>query len=103
MLRSRNIAVGKHYVNNARKIAREILGIKDKIVTFNTHHLDSGNSCHSPSECTLRDFIQWANHEATHSEMTGLRYRQMEAALYAPQWSIHEELHATAQASDQRS
>jgi hypothetical protein len=90
MLRNRNVAVGKYYVNHARKIAREVLGIKDKIVTFNTHHMDTWNSCHSASECTLRDFIHWADHEATLSEMSGLLYRQMEAALYMPQSPIYE-------------
>ena len=91
MLRNRNIAVGKYYVNNARRIAREVLGIAVNIVTFHTHHLDTGNSCPSPSECTLRDFLHWADHEATSSEMSHLRYRQMEAALYAPQWTTAEE------------
>jgi hypothetical protein len=91
MLRNRNVAVGKYYVNNARRIAREVLGIQNNIVIFNTHHMDTGNSCHSPSECTIRDFIHWADHEATSSEMSGLRYRQLEAALYAPQWTTSEE------------
>ena len=91
MLRNRNVAVGKYYVNNARRIAREVLGIQVNIVTFNTPHLDTVNSCHSPSECTLRDFMHRADHEATSSEVSHLRYRQMEAALYAPQWTTAEE------------
>lgn len=103
MLRNRNITVGKYYANRARKIAREILGIKDKIVTCNTHPIVIGNASHSPSECTLRDFIPWADHEATPSAMAGLRYRQMGAALNAPQFSLPEEPHAIAIDSDQRS
>ena len=91
ILRNRNVAVGKSWVNNVRKIAREVLAITVNIVTFNTHHLDTGNSCHSPSECTLRDFISGADHEATSSEMSHLRYRQMEDTLYAPQWTNAEE------------
>jgi hypothetical protein len=92
MLRSRTIIVGKYYVNNARKIAREVVEMDDKTVTFNTYHLDTGNSCYSPSQCTKRDFLNWADHEATPSEMTNIRYRQMEALLYAPQLSSQEEL-----------
>ena len=85
MLRTRNIRVGRYYVNKARDIAREVLAIDDKIVTFNTHHLDTGNSCQSPSECTIRDFIHWADHGATSSELTSLHNRQMEVALYTPE------------------
>jgi hypothetical protein len=96
MLRSRNVAVGKYYVNSARNIAREVLEIDDKIVKFNTHHLDTGNSCLSSSECTLQDFIHWANHEATPSEMASLHLRKMEAALYEPQLSKPQARHRIA-------
>ena len=86
MLRNRDIAVGKYYVNNARKIAREVLGTDDQFVIFNTHHLDTGNSCPSPSQCMKRDFLHWADHEATPAEIASLQYRLGEAALYEPQW-----------------
>jgi len=91
MLRSRDVTVSKYYVNNSRKIAREVVEMDDKIVTFNTHHLDTGNSCPSPSQCTKRDFIRWADHEATPSELASLQTRQMEALLYAPQLPNPEE------------
>ena len=85
MLRSRKVTVGKYYVNSARKIAREIVEIHNKIVAFNTHHLDTGNSCPSQSQCTKQDFIQWADREASPAEIASLQYRQTEALLYAPQ------------------
>ena len=95
MLRSRSIVVGKYYVNNARKIAREVLAADDQIVTFNTHHLDTGNSCPSPSQCMKRDFIHWADHEATSAELASLQYRLVEAALYEPRWPKPRELQPT--------
>jgi hypothetical protein len=96
MLRSRNVTAGKYYVNNARKIAREVLAIDDQTVTFNTYHLDTGNSCSSPSQCTKRDFVHWADHEATPFEMASLQNRQMEVLLYAPQFPDQEMLYLRA-------
>jgi hypothetical protein len=86
MLRNRKVTVGRYYVNNARMIAREVVAADEQFVTFNTHHLDTGNSCPSPSQCTKRDFIHWADHEAAPSEIASLHLRQTEAALYEPQW-----------------
>ena len=91
MLRSRDISVGKYYVNNARKIAREVLETDDKTVTFNTYHLDTGNSCSYPSQCTRRDFMHWADHEATPTELASLKDRLMEALLYSPRVPAREE------------
>lgn len=92
MLRNRKVTAGKYYVNNARKIVREVLAIDDKTVIFNTHHLDTGNSCGSPSECRIWDFIHWADHEATPAEMSILQDRKVEDLLYAPQDPRQEEL-----------
>ena len=93
MLRSKNVTVGKYYVNYARKIAREVLEIDEKTVLFNTYHLDTGNSCHSPSQCTKRDFIQWADHEATPAETAHLQLLQQEAMVYMPQLPSQPEVH----------
>jgi hypothetical protein len=86
MLRNRSVTVGKYYVNNARKIAREVLAADDQFITFNTYHLDTGNSAPSASQCTRRDFVHWADHEAHPTEIASLKLRQLEAALYEPQW-----------------
>ena len=91
MLRSRDISVGKYYVNYARKIAREVVETDDKMVTFNTYHLDTGNSCNYPSQCTRRDFTHWADHEATPAELASLQDRLTEALLYSPQMPKREE------------
>jgi len=85
MLRNKNIIVGKFYVNKARKTARQVLETDQHMVVFYNHHLNTGNSCHSPSQCTKRDFIDWADHEATPTELASLQYRQMEDLLYVPQ------------------
>lgn len=92
MLRSRKITVGKYYVNHARTIAREVLASYDKTVLFITYHLNTGNSCSSPSECLKRDFIHWADHEATPTEIASLQYHKVEAMLRAPQAPKQEKL-----------
>lgn len=82
MLRKRDMIVGKFYVNKERKIAREVLRASKQIITFNTYHLDTGNSCGSPSECTVQDFMRWANGEASPAELTFLQDRSVEAQFY---------------------
>lgn len=69
MLRGRDICEGKCYVNTTRTIIREVLQARDQTIIFNTYHLDTGNSCGSPSECTLRDFKHWADCEASPAEL----------------------------------
>jgi CheY-like chemotaxis protein len=68
MSRRQDVTVGKWYVNNTRNVARAVLGADEKTVQFNTHHLNSGNSCGSPSECTRLEFVRWADREAWPSE-----------------------------------
>ena len=92
MLRSRKVAIGKYYVDNSRRIAREVLRIDDETVMFKTHHLDTGNSCDSLSECMKPDFINWADHEATPSEMASLQDRMAQALLHAPQFPGPKEI-----------
>jgi len=85
MLRKQDLSVGKCYVNYGRKVARTVLEAGDKIVTFFTYHLDTGNSCGSTSECTKSDFIRWADHEATPAEIAKLESQKMEVLTHAPQ------------------
>jgi len=85
MLRNRSITAGKCYVNNTRKVAREVLTASDQTIKFNTYHLDTGNSCGSPSECTKPDFIRWADREASPAEMTSLKNQEVDAQFRAPQ------------------
>ena len=75
MLRKRDVIVGKFYVNNERRIAREVLRTSRQTITFNTYHLDTGNSCGWPSECLVQDFIRWANGEASPTELALLQYQ----------------------------
>lgn len=92
MLRNRKIIVGKYYVNNARNIAREVLEACDKTIVFITHHLDTGNSCNAPSECLKRNFVNWADHEATPTEIAKLQSLKLEARLRAPEFTRPERL-----------
>jgi hypothetical protein len=84
MLRRRDVTVGKCYVNNARKIAREVVSSDREIVSFNTYHLATGNSCGATNECTRDDFIRWADREASPTEMADLQYKEMDALFRAP-------------------
>ena len=68
MLRRQDVTVGKWYVNNKSNVARAVVRADEKIVQFNTHHLNNGNSCGSPSECTRLDFVRWADREASPAE-----------------------------------
>jgi len=92
MLRKHDITVGKYYVNNTRRIAREVLKANENTILFDTYHLNTGNSCGSPSECTKQDFIHWADREATVAESASLRYMKVDAQLYAPQIPNQENL-----------
>jgi hypothetical protein len=90
MLGRQAITVGKWYVNNGRKIARAVLEADEETVQFNTHHLDSGNSCGSSSECTRQEFARWADREASPAETASLQNQKMETLLRAPQYSKWE-------------
>ena len=79
MLRKRDIKAGKFYVNNGRRVAREVLQASNQIIMFNTYHLGTGNSCGSPSECTMEDFTHWADHEASPAEIASMQFQDMEA------------------------
>jgi hypothetical protein len=92
VLRREAITVGKWYVNKERKIARGVLEANGKTVQFNTHHLDSGNSCDSSSECTRQDFARWAHREASPAEIASLQNKKMEAEFRTPQSSNWEAL-----------
>ena len=76
MLRRQDVIVGKFYVNNGRRIAREVLCTGRETVTFNTYHLDTRNSSGSPSECLMQDFLRWADSEASPRELASL-HRQV--------------------------
>ena len=68
MSQRQDVTVGKWSVNNKRNVARVVLGADEQTVQFDTHHLNNGNSCGSPSECTRLEFVRWADQEASPSE-----------------------------------
>jgi hypothetical protein len=79
MLRKQDLIAGKFYVNQERKIAREVLRTSPQTITFNTYHLDTGNSCGSPSECLVEDFVRWASREVSPRELSFLQTQSMAA------------------------
>jgi len=85
MLRRQEVTIGKCYVNDARNIAREVVSANDETVRFYNYHMQTGNSCGSPSECARDEFIHWADREATPAEMASLQYQEMDALFNAPQ------------------
>ena len=78
MLRRQDVIVGKFYVNYGRRIAREVLRTGRKTVTFNTYHLDTRNSCGTPSECLVQDFVRWADSEASDRDLAFLQQQGMD-------------------------
>jgi len=68
MLQRQDVTVGKWYVKNNRNVARVVLGADEQTVQFDTYHLNNGNSCGSPSECTRLEFVLWADREVLPSE-----------------------------------
>lgn len=103
MLRKRAIIVGKYYVNKSHKVAREVLGADDQTVKFMTHHLDTRNSCGSASECTRQDFMNWADREATPTEIASVQFQEMEAQFRAPQFPNRDELDAAVSSVEKTS
>ena len=82
MLRKRDVIVGKFYVNNERRIAREVLETSRQTIKFNTYHLDTGNSCGSSSECPAEDFVRWATREASPAELAFLHFQGKQAQFH---------------------
>lgn len=96
MLQIQQITAGKFYVNNSRMIMREVVTVHGQTILFKTHHLDTGNSCGSPSRCKVMDFLNWADHEATSTELTSLRYRKGNASSAEEQPLDWEDFYATS-------
>ena len=86
MLQKQAVEVGKCYVNNGGKVAREVLETDEDIVKFYTHHLDTGNSCGSPSECMRQDFLRWADREATSAELASVQAQELNDPFRATAW-----------------
>ena len=97
MVESQELIEGRYYVNQSRKIMRQVVMLSDQIVVFITHHLETGNSCGSASECRVPDFLKWADHEATPVEIASLRSRKGEIYIDTSRLTHWEELDLTAQ------
>ena len=79
MLASQRVSAGKYYVNSERNIAREVTETSDRTIKFITYHLDTGRSSGVPSECMIRHFTHWADHEATRTEIARLLRQKTQA------------------------
>lgn len=73
-----NLVVGKYYVDRTRQIARKIVCVEIRTISFLSFHLDTGNSDGNLSECLREHFMLWADHEALSSELNDLHSRMME-------------------------
>jgi hypothetical protein len=96
MVESQKLIEGRYYVNQSRKIMREVVMICDPVVVFITHHLETGNSCGSASECRIPDFLKWADHEATPAEINSLRSRRGEIYIDTSRLTNWEEIAESA-------
>ena len=72
MFTSGNVTAGKYYINQTRDIAREVVETHDNVILFITHHLNTGRSNGTPSECMKKHFVHWADHEATRAEISNI-------------------------------
>jgi len=73
-----NLVVGKYYVDRTRQIARKVVCVDVRTISFLSYHLDTGKSDGNLSECLREHFIRWADHEALSSELNDLHSRMME-------------------------
>lgn len=97
MTRKQKVVAGQFYVDHSRKIMREVVKVSDQTVVFITHHMETGNSCGSVSECKIPDFLQWVHHEASSAEMTSLLYRKKEILFDSSPYSMWDEVSIDAQ------
>ena len=101
MLQNQAVKAGQCYVNISGKVAREVLEADEDTVKFYTHHLDTGSSCGSPSECLKDDFLRWADREATSAELARVQAHELNDPFSAAAWQDRETLvhHTTDDAS----
>lgn len=84
MLLRRELTVGKSYVNEKLRIAREVIDVDHNIVKYKTYNLKTGQLLGDTRECEKRDLIRWADREATHKEMANLQHQEAEALYVVP-------------------
>ena len=72
MLKKQNIAVGRSYVNEGAKIAREVVEELDgRKVKYNAYDLVEGNSTPRLSQiCRKSELARWADREANPAEIS---------------------------------
>ncbi len=80
MLKRREILVGKCYVNEGRRAARQVVEAVDRFrVKYNEHDLATGRLLRAPHRvCRKRELVHWANREATSEEATRLDRDEIE-------------------------
>ena len=80
MLASRQIEMGKCYVNNEGQSARQVLNVDCDTVSFCTYDLKTGRLFSAPHEkCTKDEIIHWADREATRGESNSLDRQELDA------------------------
>jgi hypothetical protein len=87
MLPRRELNVGKSYVNENERIAREVIELSRMSVSYATYDLNTGKLCGASRRCMKRTLIQWADREATREEMANLQHHEADA-LYKTDDSI---------------
>ena len=84
MLASRQIEVGKCYINENIHSAREVHRVDRQNVVFSDYDLQTGKLCGSPNKhCSKEEIIHWADREATRAEARSLKREELEALFKA--------------------
>ena len=81
MLPRRELNVGKSYVNENERTAREVVELTRMTVKYIAYDLNTGKLCGASHTCRKKALIQWADREATKEETASL-HRDEADALY---------------------
>ena len=79
MLPRRELIVGKSYINENEGTACEVVELSRMIVKYKTYDLSTGKLCGASRVSMKRNFIHWADREATQEETTYLQLHEADA------------------------
>lgn len=75
MLNRRDISIGKCYVRERTRVAREVIAVmRHRKVVYNAYDLQSGNLLRRPHQiCPKNQLLRWADREAKPEEFAKLK------------------------------
>ena len=96
MLARREITAGRCYVDDAGKLAREVLRVQHQTVTYNQYDLTTGKLRGAPhGEIGRSELIRWASREATDEECSHLQRAEVRDLFRASKIGVIAGCHVT--------